>query len=90
MPLISSFYGILVYLYSEINVKPSKPHIHAKYNEFELVIAFDGEILAGDNNFPVKQRKLVETWVALHPDELMASWIAWNNDGEKIKIKGLE
>ena len=90
MPLISSFYGILIYLYSETNTKHNKHHIHAIYNEYELVISFDGEILAGDEKFPAKQRKLVEAWVAIHSDELIASWIAWNQDGEKIKIKGLE
>ncbi|MDT3740114.1 MAG: DUF4160 domain-containing protein [Candidatus Kapabacteria bacterium] len=90
MPLISSFYGILIYLYAETGVKHNKPHVHAKYNEFELVIGFEGEILAGSEKFPVKQRKLVEAWVAIHSDELKAAWIAWNQDGEKIKIKGLE
>ena len=90
MPLISSFYGILIYLYAETHSKHYKPHAHAIYNEFELVISFDGEILAGYDNFPSKQRKLVEAWVALHSEELSAAWIAWNNDGEKLKIKGLE
>jgi hypothetical protein len=90
MPLISAFYGILIYLYSEIGVKHSKPHIHAKYNEYELVVGVDGEILAGEEKFPSKQRKLVEAWVALHSDEIKAAWIAWNQDGEKIKIKGLD
>jgi len=90
MPLISTFYGILIYLYAESGIKHNKPHIHAKYNEFELVIGVEGEILAGQDSFPSKQRKLVEAWVALHSDEIMASWIAWNQDGEKIKIKGLE
>lgn len=49
MPLISSFYGILIYLYSKIGVKHNKPHIHAKYNDFELVVSVDGEILAGED-----------------------------------------
>ncbi len=90
MPLISSFYGILIYLYSEIKTKHNIPHLHAIYYEYELVVSFDGEILAGLDSFPTKQRKLVEAWVAIHSDELMASWIAWNRDGEKIKIKGLD
>ena len=37
-----------------------------------------------------KQRKLVEAWIELHQDELNAAWYALNNDGEIIKIKGLE
>ena len=56
----------------------------------ELVVSFDGEVLAGEDKFPKKQRKLVEAWVLLHSDELRASWIAWNHDGEKLKIKGLD
>ena len=90
MPLISSFYGILIYLYAEEHTQHNKPHIHAKYNDYELVIGIDGNILAGLDKFPVKQRKLVEAWVVLHSDELNAAWIAWNQDGEKLKIKGLE
>ncbi len=90
MPLISAFYGILIYLYAENTSKHNKPHIHAYYNEYELVISCEGEILAGSNNFPSKQKKLVEAWVAIHSDELNAAWIAWNRDGEKLKIKGLE
>jgi hypothetical protein len=35
MPLISSFYGILVYIYYRDH---NPPHIHAKYNEFEAII----------------------------------------------------
>lgn len=39
MPLISQFYGILIYLYKEIGGHHKEPHIHIKYNEN------DGEII---------------------------------------------
>lgn len=39
---------------------------------------------------PVKQRKLVEAWVALNEDELRAAWKVYNESGEVIKFKGLE
>jgi hypothetical protein len=39
---------------------------------------------------PRKQRKLVEAWVLLHQDELRATWKAYTEFGELIKIKGLE
>ena len=32
----------------------------------------DGEVLAGD--FPKKKLKLVNTWMEIHHDELMANW----------------
>lgn len=88
MPIISQFYGILIYLYRELNGQHKKPHVHAQYGEYEMSISFDGDIIAG--NFPNKQRKLVEAWVALHEDELKAAWKAYNESGEVIKIKGLE
>ncbi|WP_459999684.1 DUF4160 domain-containing protein [Paradesulfitobacterium aromaticivorans] len=44
--------------------------------------------MAGE--LPRKQTKLVEAWVLLHTDELKASWRAYSNDGELIKIRGLE
>lgn len=88
MPVISQFYGILIYLYKEIGGHHNKPHIHAKYNEYELSIDFTGKSLNGF--FPVKQRKLLEAWIEIHKDELNAAWYSYNNDGEIIKIKGLE
>ena len=36
MPLISQFYGILIYMYAEIGGHHNEPHIHIKYNEINL------------------------------------------------------
>ena len=89
MPLISSFLGILIYMFKEKNSPHHKPHIHAVYGGKKISIAADGEILAG--KLPKKQQKYVEAWVALREDEIKASWIAMNADNsEVIKIKGLE
>ena len=88
MPLISSFLGILVYMFKEKNSPHNKPHVHAVYVEHRMSIASDGEILAG--KLPRKQQKCVEAWVALKEDEIHAAWIALNEHGEVIKIKGLE
>ena len=38
MPIISQFYGILIYLYRELNGQHNIPHIHAQYGEFEMSI----------------------------------------------------
>ena len=88
MPLISQFYGILIYLYKEIGGHHNEPHIHIKYNEYEMSMTLDGIIL--DGNIPNKQKKIVEAWRVVHEDELRAAWYAYNNDGEIVKIKGLE
>ncbi|MFI3140830.1 MAG: DUF4160 domain-containing protein [Clostridia bacterium] len=87
MPLISSFYGILIYIYREINSKHNIAHFHAKYNEFEAVYDFQGNLIEG--NLPKNKAKLVEAWCTIHEDELNAAWIAWNQDGEILKVEGL-
>lgn len=47
--------------------------IHAKYAEFEAPIGIgDGEILAGE--LPRKQLRLVQAWIELRRDELIADW----------------
>ena len=49
------------------------PHIHAKYAEFEASIDIaEGEVLAGE--LSRKQLRLVQAWIELHRDELMADW----------------
>jgi hypothetical protein len=73
MPIISMFYGVIIRLYLIDNKHHNLSHIHAKYNEFEASVAIiDGEILAGD--LPRKQLRLVQAWIELHRDELVADW----------------
>ena len=73
MPIISMFYGIIIRLYLIDNKHHHLPHIHAKYAEFEASIGIgDGEPLAG--TLPHKQLRLVQAWIELHRDELIADW----------------
>lgn len=88
MPIISQFYGILIYLYKEIGGHHNEPHIHIKYNEYEMSMTLNAKIIAG--KLPTKQKKLLEAWVEIHKEELKAAWYAYNQEGEIIKIKGLE
>lgn len=73
MPIISMFYGIIIRLYLIDNKHHNLPHIHAKYGEFEASVSIsEGEILAG--TLPKKQLRLVQAWIELHRDELIADW----------------
>ena len=58
MPLISSFLGVLIYMFKEVNSPHHKPHVHVVYGKYKMSIAADGEILAG--TLPRKQLKAVE------------------------------
>jgi hypothetical protein len=73
MPVISMFYGIIIRLYLLDQVHHNLPHIHARYAEFEASVGIDdGEVLAGE--LPRKQLRLVQAWIELHRDELLADW----------------
>ena len=52
MPAISMFYGIIIRMQSEKGGKHNTPHLHAVYNEHEIVMDFTGKILEG--SFPTK------------------------------------
>ena len=67
------FYGIIVYMYFMDNKQHKLPHIHVKYQDNEVIIAIpDGDVLEG--GIPKSKMKLLQAWVELHKDELMADW----------------
>jgi hypothetical protein len=88
MPIISMFYGIIIRLYGIDTVQHALPHLHAKYAEFEASISLeDGEILAG--KLPRKQLRLVQAWIELHRDELLADWELARSGEQPYKIEPL-
>ena len=88
MPALSMFYGIIVRMQSEKGGRHHKPHIHAIYDDDEIVIALDGEVLEG--SIPVRQRKMLEGWMAIHEDELMANWKMLSAGEGYFKIEPLK
>ena len=73
MPVISMFYGIIIHLYFADNRRHKKPHIHVAYQEAEAVLGLpDGDVL--DGSLPANKMKLVQAWMELHRDELLADW----------------
>lgn len=73
MPTISMFYGILVAILFEDNERHNLPHIHVRYSGSKASVAIeDGSVLA--ENFPPRQLKMVQAWIEIHKDELLADW----------------
>ena len=64
------------------------PHLHARFAEFEASIGIgDANVLAGD--LPRKQFRLVQAWVELHQDELMADWQLASSGQKPFRIDPL-
>lgn len=73
MPSISTFYGIIVYLYFMDNKQHKRPHIHAKYQGQEASVGIpEGDVL--DGGLPSPKMKLLQAWIEIHKDELLAAW----------------
>ncbi len=89
MPTISMFFGILISIFYEDNEQHHAPHIHARYQGKKVSIAIDdGRVLAGD--FPPRQLRMVQVWIDIHRDELMADWELAVAGDEPFRIAPLQ
>lgn len=88
MPVISMFYGILVSMYFLDNRQHKAPHIHVRYQDDEAVYSIpDGELLAG--SIPRAKARLVQAWIEIHRDDLMADWQLAASGQQPHKIEPL-
>lgn len=72
MPVISSFYGLVVRMYFKQS-EHNPPHFHVEYGEYRGVIEISTlNMLEG--NLPPKARVLIMDWGIQHQDELMEIW----------------
>lgn len=72
MPIISSFYGIIIRMYFRDNQQHKFPHIHTKYNEENAVFDLEGNLIEG--SMPIKQKKIIIAWIEIHKKELKKLW----------------
>lgn len=82
------FYGIVIRMYFFDNQQHHLPHIHAEYQGQMAVF----DIATGDRldgKLPRKQTRLVQAWIELHRDELLADWQLAVNGEEPFKIAPL-
>ncbi len=73
MPTISIFYGIVICMYFYDDERHKLPHIHARYQGEDAAFnILDGEILSG--NFPTPKKRLVQAWIEINRESLLANW----------------
>ena len=67
------FYGLIISMYYLDNRQHHVPHIHVRYQDEEAVISIpDGRILEG--SLKINKLKLIEAWIEIHQEDLMADW----------------
>jgi hypothetical protein len=70
MPRISHFFGIVIAMYYDDH---APPHFHARYGEFEALIAIDS-LTVLEGGLPRRALALTVEWAALHRAELAIDW----------------
>ena len=89
MAVIAMFYGIIVSMYYFDHRKHHLPHIHVKYQEQEVVLSIpEGDVLEG--KLKRNKMKLVQAWIEIHQDELMADWELASSGEAVFKIDPLK
>ncbi len=64
------------------------PHVHIYYQDAVAVMnVANCEIMNGD--LPAKQKRLVNAWIEIHRDELLANWKLCQNGKKPFKIQPL-
>jgi len=89
MAVISMFYGIIISMYFFDNQRHKMPHIHVKYQDQEVVFSIpDGEIIEG--TLKRNKLRLVQAWIEIHTEELMADWELAVNGQQIFQIDPLK
>jgi hypothetical protein len=89
MAIISMFYGIIISMYFFDEKRHHMPHIHVKYQEQEAVFSIpDGEIIEGE--LKKNKTRLVQAWIEIHQEDLMADWELATIGQEIFKIEPLK
>lgn len=88
MPTISMFYGIIIYMFSFDDKRHHLPHIHAHYGEHSAVFSIDDGLLL-EGSLPKNKMKLVQAWMEIHKEDLLADWKLAINGEQLFKIDPL-
>ena len=83
------FYGLIIRMYYFDNQQHSKPHIHVHYQQESVVIEIpSGKVLEGQ--LPRRKQRLVDAWIEIHREDLLADWQLAINGDSVFKIDPLK
>lgn len=86
MPIISTFFGIIIRIYFRDH---NPPHLHAEHQDREALFDITtGEIIAGQ--LPRTQRAQITRWIRANQAALADSWHRAYNDQPTFRIRGLD
>ena len=85
MPVISRFFGIIIFMYWRDH---APPHFHAKYAGEEVEIEIEsGKVLGSMNK---RALKMIQEWREANKSDLLGDWKLAEEQKELKQIKPLE
>jgi hypothetical protein len=88
MPTISMFFGIIIRMYYAPK-KHNPPHLHAYYQESVATVnILDNEII--ERQIPLRQLRLVQAWIEIHQEDLIANRELCQNGEKPFQIEPLK
>ena len=85
MPIISRFFGIIVFM---VRREHQPPHFHAKYGDQEVIVEIQTGKVTG--NISPRVLDMVQEWREMHEDDLIADWELAEENKPLKRIKPLE
>jgi len=85
MPIISRFFGIIIYIFWRDH---SPPHFHAKYGDDEITVEIESGIING--SMSKRAIKMIQEWQEIHKAELLSNWKLAEQKKALFPIKPLE
>ncbi len=79
MPTISMFFGLIVRMYYAPQ-EHNPPHIHVYCQNAKASMNLEGKVIEGE--LSVRHLRLMQAWIEIHREELLANWELCQN-GEK-------
>jgi len=85
MPIISSFFGIIIYMFWR---EHAPAHFHAKYGDDEIIVEIEtGKVTGTMSNRAIK---MIQEWRELYKVELLKDWKLAEQKKALFPIKPLE
>jgi integrase len=86
--MISAYYGIVIAFCRLRDHAHPPPCVHARYHDAEAVFSIsDSAMLSG--TLPFAKQVLVQAWIEIHREELIANWENGKADGDFFRIDPL-
>lgn len=85
MPIISRFYGIIIYIFWKDH---APPHLHAKYADDEIIVEIESGLIIG--SMSKRAIKMVQEWREIYKSELLQDWKLAEQKRALFPIKPLE